>query len=745
MEAEPASARQQPVGQVAALCDSATARLERGDIEGARQLFEEALRLDRKYPRALIGMGRVMLETPMRVAQAIEYLSEATALLPTDPTARYYKALAHLKLAWTDLGRDNAQMARRELRLVLELDPSHPDANYRLGLLLRDIYGDLGDAIDAFRTQIAANPAHDEARLALMQVEMDLGHWQAAIAAGEELLRRNAAILDTYPYLAGAYWRAGWVEEAMSVFERYFAIIPAEDRSLYLDLGLILDSSRIKEYENLDEAGRRTYWNHYWGTRDPVPRTKVNERLLEHFIRIAYARITFGKNIWPWDARGGFYVRYGEPDYRSGRGKPVAWDMVVGDAEWIRRKREFQGEMEISTQITEAVIFDADYWQAPGGVEKHIVVALAESIRAEDPILNLNEVWEAASSLAERRALSLGSSATPERWVYLSRGIDVRFEDFAHSGNYTASGVRSRLMIDQMEELKPTISPEEEKIEVIDPMDSVVTFKGEGGKTIVEYAFALLPDEFGAFRSVTGSYATLDVEVNLYTESWEPVAEASEQARRLRTIPQVQIRGIPLFVDATRMEVEPGTYRLTTMLLDPESGKRATAEEMVELPDYSGEELMVSNILPAAMITEVGPGHEGTFIRGNLEVLPLPGRVLQADQPLFIYYEIYNLTKDEYGGTDYRIDYSVAEAPQERALATRLFQGLASLVGVGRKRAVITSSVPATGISRDVHSHLEIDLSGLPPMTYEITLTVTNNLTGRSASSSLLFRTLPAP
>ena len=154
---------------------------------------------------------------------------------------------------------------------------------------------------------------------------------------------------------------------------------------------------------------------------------------------------------------------------------------------------------------------------------------------------------------------------------------------------------------------------------------------------------------------------------------------------------------------------------------------------------------MISSVLPAAQITQVGPGREGKFIRNDLEVLPLPGRVLQVNQPLFIYYEIYNLTKDQYGATDYRVDYSVAEAPQDVAITTRLFQGLASLVGAGRKRAVITSSVTGTGIKRDVESFLEIDMSGLPPQTYEIELQVTDLLTNSTIAGYLLFRTLPIP
>jgi len=163
----------------------------------------------------------------------------------------------------------------------------------------------------------------------------------------------------------------------------------------------------------------------------------------------------------------------------------------------------------------------------------------------------------------------------------------------------------------------------------------------------------------------------------------------------------------------------------------------------VELPDYSGDELTVSNILPAARIREIGQGQEGRFVRGGLEVLPLPGRALQADQPLFIYYEVYNLARDSFGATSYTIDYSVAEAPEGRALATRLFQGLGNLVGLRRGRAVVSSTIPGSGIARDLEAWLEIDLGGIPPDTYELLLTITDENTGRRATSSLIFRTLP--
>ncbi len=746
--AGPAAAQETPLP---ALCDSARARLERGDVAGARALYEQALTREKDYPRAVIGMGMVLMETSNRTAQALEYFSRAVILDPTSPEAHYQKARAHLRLAQGDLGRDNANLARRELETVIALDPSHPDAYRLLGLLLMGVLHDYEKAAEAFRKQTEAAPGNLEARFEYVKALMDMGMFERAVTQAEDLKRRAPDNPRVYPYLAGAYWKLERYDEAMRVFEDYFGVAPPEERDLYFDLEPVLEKEEAKSYHSLNPTGQRTFWDYYWSTRDPDPKTAVNERLLEHFIRVAWARLEFAQSVFPWDARGDFYIRYGEPDVRSGRGRIVAWELVDDDPAWTRRKREFERQMGLPSNISSSGIFDQPAFTAPFGIPKGLVVAIADSMWREVQMSfagagerpTPDTIWDQAVTDAERRAMR-GSMATPERWVYQDKGIDLNFEDPIGRGKYVVSDVRSRMLVEQMEERLPTLSEEEDKIQLIDPMDGIFTFRGSNGKTAVEYAFALLPDDFGQFRSVTGIYATLDVDVRVFTPDWQEVARAGEQARRLQTVPQVKIRGIPLFVDATRLEVAPGEYRITTMLLDAESGKRGTAEELVDLPDYSGSGLMVSDILPAASIREVPRGTPGTFVRDNLEVLPLPGRALQADQPLFIYYEVYNLKKDPVGATDYEISYAVGEAPEQSGLGARLFQGMRSLVGAGRRRSVLTATVPRSDIRSDIGEYLEIDMSQLPAGTYLLELTAKDNLNGATASRRILFRTLPA-
>lgn len=55
----------------------------------------------------------------------------------------------------------------------------------------------------------------------------------------------------------------------------------------------------------------------FWLQKDPTPTTLLNERLIEHWERIAYARANFTKTKAPpygTDDRGIIYVKYGKPD-----------------------------------------------------------------------------------------------------------------------------------------------------------------------------------------------------------------------------------------------------------------------------------------------------------------------------------------------------------------------------------------------------------------------------------------------
>ena len=332
----PVQAQQSQQKRISALCDSGFVLLDREDHEAARLVFREALDIDRNHPEALLGMGRAMLELPRGTGRAIDYLRRAVEQASENIEAHYYKAYAHAHMSRNGLlSRDDGRQALREIEIVLSLNPSHANAWYLRGQVYRDVFQDYEGAIEAFQSQVEVYPGHIAARVEYLKASVDAGEWEYAITAGESALSLDPDSWEITPYLAAAYWKAGRLDESMETFNRFFAKAPDEERDIYFDLGYLLIPAEQREFNALDDEGRQSYWTHYWRARNPDPKTMVNERLLEHFIRVAYARIEFGKEKWPWDARGVFYVRYGEPDIRMGPNKPYAigiideWDFFI--------------------------------------------------------------------------------------------------------------------------------------------------------------------------------------------------------------------------------------------------------------------------------------------------------------------------------------------------------------------------------------------------------------------------------
>ena len=216
----------------------------------------------------------------------------------------------------------------------------------------------------------------------------------------------------------------------------------------------------------------------------------------------------------------------------------------------------------------------------------------------------------------------------------------------------------------------------------------------------------------------------------------KPVVENSQPKQKVQSVPKKKSSLLIILIVALIIA------RLQTVI-DPETGIRATVEEILSLPDYTGNNLMMSDILPAARITEAGSDRTGRFIRGDLEVIPLPGRTLSKNQPLYIYFEVYNLTHDGFGGTRYQIGYSVSESTSDDGALKKLFQGLGSILGFRGRRSVLSSEFNQVGIQNEIRSHLEIDMSALPQNVYDLIVTITDQVSGQITSKILTFRTLP--
>ena len=144
----------------------------------------------------------------------------------------------HYALAYTYKQLDSMKKYRDELEATLAFDPSMPEANYDLGLLLLK-NGDVGRAAELFRTSVNNAKGVDTP-----QVELDkLGPFSERIKAARELAstdttkalaeaRVAAALepenLDALRLLASLWEKSGDKASAVSAYERILVLVPKD-------------------------------------------------------------------------------------------------------------------------------------------------------------------------------------------------------------------------------------------------------------------------------------------------------------------------------------------------------------------------------------------------------------------------------------------------------------------------------------------------------------------------------------
>jgi tetratricopeptide (TPR) repeat protein len=139
----------------------------RGDLEGAKRYYQDALQWNPLHAKAHAGLGSV-LRAQGNIDGAVAEYREAVRLNPD-------LAAAHTNLAITleDLGHTDEAIVH--YTDAVRLEPQSPAARLNLGGALAST-GRLTQAIEHFRAALALNPQSADARVALTSAEARAGH-----------------------------------------------------------------------------------------------------------------------------------------------------------------------------------------------------------------------------------------------------------------------------------------------------------------------------------------------------------------------------------------------------------------------------------------------------------------------------------------------------------------------------------------------------------------------------------------
>lgn len=744
-----------------AFCLKGTILLNIGDLNGAEKAFQKARGLDKESAAAYLGIGDVLRRRKNRKLDALEAYKEALRVAPTTVEAQYSLGSLYRELSMADLAPLGFlhpfyfSKAIVALEKTLELDPKHPLANGDLGYVYEFGRNNTNKAMVYYERQLESNPNHDDALARLGKGYFKTGKLSEGVATLSRLSRQYPQIQQKIrPVLtmieAVFYLKNGDYDRAMSAFEGYVATLSPGEQGLYSDIALVASEQEAKRFEALPEDRKPDYGRQFWKERDADPTTAVNERLVEHYRRVLFTRTNFGDRKFPWDRRGDVYVRYGDPDDRQ------QFMMGVGEKQESNLKadpmgsvpRTLAGSQSRGGTVSETSDLIRDAVQSEGAERRTYAPtgnARVDAIRE----MNLQQRYNLAVE-----ASTFGVSAyRAESWVYVALGAELFFVDQLNNGIFDYP------LITQSRDVKiaarqAQYHPSKVVEELIkqtpdayrhdfggDPLRifyDIVAYQGDGNNSDVEVAFAVPVYQLGSRVDGRGDVTTLESRVSLLDESWNEVAQAKTIFGPFER-PAVVLSGNTSTEIATfqmPLSVLPGEHELAVAVKDAVTRKIGVYRQPTTISSYTAATLLISDIKQA---TSVNPTlrKRGNFLRNSFEIIPNPTHIFASNQPVHLYYELYNLKLGSDGKSQFQTEISVtAKEHASTNSIWRVVQGFGRLIVGSGSGSALTFTIDDASDSSMTSRYTALDVSASEPGPYTISVKVTDLLAGLSVSKS---------
>ena len=182
---------------------------------------------------------------------------------------------------------------------------------------------------------------------------------------------------------------------------------------------------------------------------------------------------------------------------------------------------------------------------------------------------------------------------------------------------------------------------------------------------------------------------------------------------------------------AMRLNVPPGAYRMEVKARDRQTGRTGLYRQMVEVAAYGRETLQVSGLQMAWRAGEAQG--DGLFVKGHVEVIPMPSRTYRKGQNAFVYYEIYNLARDAFGQTHYEVVYTVSSV-QTGGILGRLAQTFR-----GWPKDEVAVGYEGRGVVDWEGVYTELELGEARSGRHYLKVTVTDLISGATAEKQTVF------
>lgn len=316
---------------------SGIASLEKKDFLSAEKFFLKSIKENSDVP-SLFALSKIYIKnnTIRGRHKARELLEKAIWEEPKN---------IKIRLTYADLMEHfSKEIAFKKYRDIVEIDSSCAAAWYNMGRLKSLEFDDYNNSVNRvdegyelslqeyaegifknaesyLKNALKYDSLIADAYLKLSFLYEDANEPEKGIPLLEKLTRIYPKNADGHLYLGLLYYKTSKLSESYKEYQSALLLMPITERLdfTYNSVVELLDPIAEELISSLKPREVRNFIDAFWNASDPLFLTKYNERLLEHYSRVAYSNLRFslpGKPGWKTD-RGEIVLRYGEPLKRT--------------------------------------------------------------------------------------------------------------------------------------------------------------------------------------------------------------------------------------------------------------------------------------------------------------------------------------------------------------------------------------------------------------------------------------------
>ncbi len=660
------------------------------DTLSAEKFFKKSIFED-SNPESLYELAKIYFDynTVYRRIEARGLLQEAILKKPKNIKYKYLMA----KL----LNKISDGMAYNIYKEIIEIDSTQAKALYNMGKIKGNDFNEYHDsyfkasefaslsyekyAQEDFKTAkkylfdaIKYDSLLANAYLQLSFLYEDNGESAKGIPILKKLEELYPQNKEAHLYLGLLYYENNRIDSSFKEYQRALSLMTDSERTdfTYKSVKELLSPVLSDVFKKYSEDELHEIINKFWEINDPLYLTDYNERLLEHYSRVAYANLRYTvkfKNLPGWKTdRGEAIIRYGMPLKRI-RYRPA-----------------------INAGGRSQIFMKTDVWYY-----KYFKLGFY------DQFLNGDYVY--SEQMPGSMFISQFAGDTPMLVDYLRKDY---FEDYTPKFN----------------------GP---KINV--PFD-IVQLKDENyNYTDVYINYGLTPVD----SLKRGNVYDYNHELGLFffDSLYNPIIHEKKQIVQLPDSHKINIvNDSTLLINSVQMTIYPDSGTLAFEIIRKFDKGVSSNHFKFKAKKFEPYKLGMSDLILAS---KAGPNDPSfaTISRGNIGLLPNPTNTFTNKDPLYIYYELYNMKVNKNSLNDYEQQIKLTKEDNSSSL-NKTLNSILNIVGLGKKKeeVIVTTKYQTQGTNPRMYFRL--DMSNYQPGNYILTITVKDNYTGNEVSSQTI-------